>query len=141
MEDKAKIGLIGLAVMGENLALNIEEKGFPIAVYNRTIDKVADFVQRNAGKKIHGCKSPQELVAALERPRRIIMMVKAGKPVDDTIAALKPLLEKGDMLVDGGNEYFKNTERRARGARGRRASTSSAWASRAAKRARATVRR
>jgi 6-phosphogluconate dehydrogenase len=100
--------------MGENLALNIEEKGFPIAVYNRTIDKVADFVQRNAGKKILGAKSPQELVGALERPRRIVMMVKAGKPVDDTIAALKPFLEKDDMLVDGGNEFFENTVKRAR---------------------------
>ncbi len=111
---KQKIGLIGLAVMGENLALNIEEKGFPIAVYNRTIDKVADFVQRNAGKKIHGCTTPKELCEVLERPRRIIMMVKAGKPVDDTIAAIKPFLEKDDMLVDGGNEFFENTERRAR---------------------------
>jgi 6-phosphogluconate dehydrogenase len=114
MEDKSKVGLIGLAVMGENLALNIEEKGFPIAVYNRSVDKVDDFVKRNAGKQIHGCKSPAELVAALERPRRIIMMVKAGKPVDDTIAAIKPFLEKDDMLVDGGNEFFENTERRAR---------------------------
>ncbi|HEX6839220.1 MAG TPA: NAD(P)-binding domain-containing protein, partial [Polyangia bacterium] len=114
MEDKSKIGLIGLAVMGENLALNIEEKGFPIAVYNRTIEKVAEFVQHNAGKKIHGCKSPKELVEQLERPRRIVMMVKAGKPVDDTIAAIKPFLEKDDMLVDGGNEFFENTERRAR---------------------------
>jgi 6-phosphogluconate dehydrogenase len=114
MEEKQKIGLIGLAVMGENLALNIEEKGFPIAVYNRTIEKVADFVQRNAGKKIYGCTSPEELVRVLEKPRRIIMMVKAGKPVDDTIAAVRPFLEKDDMLVDGGNEFFENTERRAR---------------------------
>ena len=112
--EKQKIGLIGLAVMGENLALNIEEKGFPIAVYNRTIDKVASFVQRNAGKQIHGCKSPEELVSVLERPRRIIMLVKAGQPVDDTIAAVKPFLEKDDMLVDGGNEFFTNTERRAK---------------------------
>jgi 6-phosphogluconate dehydrogenase len=112
--EKQKIGLVGLAVMGENLALNIEEKGFPIAVYNRTTDKVADFVQRNAGKQIHGCNSPEELVRTLERPRRIIMMVKAGQPVDDTIAALRPYLEKDDMLVDGGNEFFENTERRAK---------------------------
>jgi 6-phosphogluconate dehydrogenase len=118
MEDKAKIGLIGLAVMGENLALNIEEKGFPIAVYNRTVEKVAEFVQKNAGKKIIGCTSPKELVAKLERPRRIIMMVKAGKPVDDTIAAVKPFLDKDDMLVDGGNEFFENTERRARALEG-----------------------
>ena len=113
-DGKQKIGLIGLAVMGENLALNIEEKGFPISVYNRTIEKVAEFVQQNAGKKIHGCTTPKDFVASLERPRRIVMMVKAGKPVDDTIAAIKPFLEKDDMLVDGGNEFFENTERRAK---------------------------
>ena len=112
--EKQKIGLIGLAVMGENLALNIEEKGFPIAVYNRSIDKVADFVLRHAGKKVFGCKSPEELCESLERPRRIIMMVKAGQPVDDTIAAVKPFLQKDDMLVDGGNEYYTNTVRRAK---------------------------
>jgi 6-phosphogluconate dehydrogenase len=112
--EKQKIGLVGLAVMGENLALNIEEKGFPIAVWNRSIDKVASFVERNAGKKIHGCTTPEELVSVLERPRRIVMMVKAGQPVDDTIAAIKPYLEKDDMLVDGGNEFFTNTERRAK---------------------------
>ena len=109
-----KIGLVGLAVMGENLALNIEEKGFPIAVWNRSVDKVDAFVAANPGKQVKGCRTPAELVAALERPRRIIMMVKAGKPVDDTIAQLRPHLEAGDMLVDGGNEFFTNTERRAR---------------------------
>jgi 6-phosphogluconate dehydrogenase len=115
MEDeKMKVGVVGLAVMGENLALNIEEKGFPVAVFNRSLDKVADFVARNAGKKIHGCKSAEELVQSLERPRRIIMMVKAGAPVDETIAHIKPFLEKDDMLVDGGNEFFANTVRRAR---------------------------
>ena len=77
--EKQKIGLIGLAVMGENLALNIEEKGFPIAVYNRTTEKVDKFVKHNPGKRIFGAKSPQELVGALERPRRIMMMVKAGQ--------------------------------------------------------------
>jgi 6-phosphogluconate dehydrogenase len=112
--EKFKIGLVGLAVMGENLALNIEEKGFPVAVFNRSIDKVADFMQRNAGKKLHGCQSPAELVAVLERPRRIIMMVKAGQPVDDTIAQIRPHLEKDDMLVDGGNEFFTNTVRRGK---------------------------
>jgi 6-phosphogluconate dehydrogenase len=109
-----KIGLVGLAVMGANLALNIEEKGFPIAVYNRSPDKVDAFLGQNPGKKIVGAKSPAELCAALERPRRILMMVKAGQPVDDTIASLRPHLEPGDILVDGGNEYFTNTERRAR---------------------------
>ena len=111
---KQKIGLVGLAVMGENLALNIEEKGFPIAVFNRSTEKVDDFVKRHKGKQILGVKSPKELVESLERPRRIIMMVKAGKPVDDTIASIRPFLEKDDMLVDGGNEYFENTVRRGK---------------------------
>ncbi len=109
-----KIGLVGLAVMGENLALNIEEKGFPIAVFNRSTDKVDAFVAKHPGKQIVGCKSPAELCAALERPRKIIMMVKAGKPVDDTIASLMPHLEPDDLLIDGGNEFFANTERRSR---------------------------
>jgi 6-phosphogluconate dehydrogenase len=108
------IGLVGLAVMGENLALNIEEKGFPIAVFNRSTAKVDDFLRRNPGKKIHGAKSPADLSAALARPRRIIMMVKAGQAVDDTIAALKPHLEKGDILIDGGNSWYLDTERRTR---------------------------
>lgn len=108
----SSIGLVGLAVMGENLALNIEEKGFPISVYNRSTDKVDDFVARHPGKKISGQKSPEAFVRSIERPRRIIMMVKAGKPVDDTIASLVPFLEQGDMLVDGGNEFFTETERR-----------------------------
>jgi 6-phosphogluconate dehydrogenase len=98
--------------MGENLALNIEEKGFPVAVYNRSTEKVDDFVRRHPGKQIFGARSPAELVASLERPRRILMMVKAGKPVDDTIAAIRPHLEKDDLLVDGGNEFFENTVRR-----------------------------
>jgi 6-phosphogluconate dehydrogenase len=111
---KQKIGVVGLAVMGENLALNIEEKGFPIAVYNRSIDKVDELLARNPGKKIVGCRSPKELCDNLERPRRIVMMVKAGQPVDDTIASIRPHLEKDDMLVDGGNEFFLNTERRSK---------------------------
>src|SRR5262245_40654427 len=103
---KSTIGLIGLAVMGENMALNIEEKGFTIAVFNRTTSKVDDFLARNPNKRIFGAHSPKELVDALERPRRIIMMVKAGKAVDDTIASLRPLLEPGDILIDGGNSFF-----------------------------------
>jgi 6-phosphogluconate dehydrogenase len=111
---KQKIGVVGLAVMGENLALNIEEKGFPIAVFNRTVERVDEMLAHHQGKKIVGAKSPAELVAALERPRRIVMMVKAGKPVDDTIAAIRPFLEADDMLVDGGNEFFENTVRRGK---------------------------
>jgi 6-phosphogluconate dehydrogenase len=113
---KQQVGLVGLAVMGENLALNIQDKGFSIAVYNRSTDKVDAFMQRAAREgatRVVGARSPEEFVAALERPRRIIMMVKAGQPVDDTIAKLAPLLEAGDLLVDGGNEHFTVTERRA----------------------------
>ena len=113
---KQEVGLVGLAVMGENLALNIAEKGFSIAVYNRSTDKVDSFLKRAEREGIHnvaGTYSPEEFVASLERPRRIIMMVKAGQPVDDTIAKLRPLLEPGDLLVDGGNEHFTVTERRA----------------------------
>jgi len=109
---KQQIGLVGLAVMGENLALNMEEKGFSVAVYNRSAEKVDDFARRTEGKKFAYCRSPKEFVQSLERPRRIVMMVKAGKPVDDTIASLTPYLEKGDLLVDGGNEFFTNTVRR-----------------------------
>jgi 6-phosphogluconate dehydrogenase len=110
----SQIGLIGLAVMGENLALNIEEKGFPIAVFNRTVARVDEFVARHPGKRIQGCRSLPELVAAVERPRRIILLVKAGEAVDAMIAALRPLLEPDDILVDGGNSWFQDTERRAR---------------------------
>jgi 6-phosphogluconate dehydrogenase len=110
----AQIGLVGLAVMGENLALNIEEKGFPIAVFNRTVSRVDDFLARNPGKKLTGCHIVEELVAAIERPRPIILMVKAGEAVDAMIAAIRPHLEPGDILVDGGNSYFQDTERRAK---------------------------
>jgi 6-phosphogluconate dehydrogenase len=111
---KARVGLVGLAVMGENLALNIEEKGFPIAVFNRTVSKVDDFVARNPGKQLYGCHSIEELVATIERPRPIILLVKAGEAVDAMIAAIRPHLEPGDILVDGGNSYFLDTERRAK---------------------------
>jgi 6-phosphogluconate dehydrogenase len=109
-----KIGLVGLGVMGENLALNIEEKGFPIAVYNRSTEKVDEFINKHAGKKVKGARAPKELTEGLERPRRIIMMVKAGKPVDDTIASLGPYLDEGDVLIDGGNEFFTETVRRGK---------------------------
>src|SRR5947208_13261335 len=111
---KAQVGLVGLAVMGENLALNIEEKGFPIAVFNRTVSKVDDFLARNPGKQLHGCHNIEEFVAAIERPRPIILLVKAGEAVDGMIAAIRPHLEPGDILVDGGNSFFLDTERRAK---------------------------
>ena len=112
---KQDIGLIGLAVMGENLILNIESKGFSVAVFNRTTSKVERFVKGRAkGKNIVGTYSMQEFVSALERPRRIMLMVKAGEPVDAMIEQVKPLLEPGDILVDGGNSFFKDTIRRGR---------------------------
>jgi len=110
---KADIGLVGLAVMGENLVMNMESKGFTVAVYNRTTEKVKDFVEgRAAGKNIIGCYSIEELVANLEKPRKVFMMVKAGAPVDSLIDQLLPLLEEGDILIDGGNSHFPDTIRR-----------------------------
>lgn len=110
---KADIGLIGLAVMGENLAMNMESKGFTVAVYNRKPETVDDFVAgRGKNKKFIGTHTLEELVEATEKPRKIMMMIKAGAPVDETIEKLIPLLDKGDIIIDGGNSYFKDTERR-----------------------------
>ena len=110
---KADIGLIGLAVMGENLVMNMESKGFTVAVFNRTVEKVDHFVNgRAAGKNIIGCHSLEELVANLAKPRKVMMMVKAGAPVDALIDQLLPLLEDGDIIIDGGNSHFPDTIRR-----------------------------
>jgi len=110
---KADIGLIGLAVMGENLALNMESKGFTVAVFNRTLERVTNFVEgRGKGKNIIGTYSLKELVDSLKKPRKIMLMVKAGKPVDDFIESLIPLLEEGDIIIDGGNSHFPDTIRR-----------------------------
>ena len=110
---KADIGLIGLAVMGENLVMNMESKGFTVAVFNRTTEKVDKFVNgRAAGKNIIGCHSLEELVDNLEKPRKVFMMVKAGQAVDDMIEQLLPLLDDGDILIDGGNSHFPDTIRR-----------------------------
>jgi 6-phosphogluconate dehydrogenase len=111
---KAHFGLIGLGVMGENLVLNAERNGFSSVVYNRTYAKTEDFLAGSgAGKDIVGAATLEDFVGALERPRRILMMVKAGAPVDATIASLSPLLEEGDLLIDGGNSLYTDTERRA----------------------------
>ncbi|MDR1175164.1 MAG: decarboxylating NADP(+)-dependent phosphogluconate dehydrogenase [Treponema sp.] len=110
---KADIGLIGLAVMGENLVLNMENKGFSVAVFNRTVSKVDDFVKgRAAKKKIFPCHSIAELAQALERPRKVMIMVKAGQAVDDTIEQLLQVFERGDVIIDGGNSNYHDTIRR-----------------------------
>ncbi|WP_163714247.1 decarboxylating NADP(+)-dependent phosphogluconate dehydrogenase [Mangrovibacterium lignilyticum] len=115
MKKLADIGLIGLAVMGENLVLNMESKGFTVAVYNRTVEKVDKFVNgRGAGKNFIGAHSIEELVASLEKPRKVMMLVKAGKPVDDFIELLIPHLEPGDIIIDGGNSHFPDSIRRTK---------------------------
>ncbi len=110
---KADIGLVCLAVMGENLVLNMESKGFSVAVFNRTTSKVDEFVNgRGKGKKIVGCHSPAELAAALEKPRKAMIMVKAGQAVDDTIEQLISVFEPGDIIIDGGNSNYQDSMRR-----------------------------
>ncbi len=110
---KADIAVIGLAVMGENLILNMESKGFTVACYNRTVSKVDEFMEGRAkDKNIIGCKSVEELVASLKSPRKVMMMVKAGKPVDLCIEQVLPLLDDGDIIIDGGNSHFPDTVRR-----------------------------
>ena len=98
--------------MGQNLALNIERNGFPIAVYDREPAVLDSFIARESGKRILGAHSPEEFVRSLERPRKIILLVKAGSPVDWTISLVKPFLDEGDIIIDGGNSHFKETERR-----------------------------
>ena len=106
-------GVIGLAVMGENLALNVERNGFPISVYNRSREKTDAFMANRAGgKNVVAAYSLEEFVASLERPRRILLMVKAGRPVDAVIEQLMPLLDPEDMIIDGGNSHYEDTERR-----------------------------
>ena len=105
-------GMIGLGTMGRNLALNIEEHGFPTVVWNLETDWTDAFIRDHAGAKFTGARTLEELTAALERPRRLMMMVPAGKPVDEMIAKLAPLLQPGDILIDGGNSQFEDTRRR-----------------------------
>jgi 6-phosphogluconate dehydrogenase len=113
MKQLSDIGLVGLAVMGENLILNMESKGFTVTAYNRSTDKVDAFLANRAkGKNIRGAHSIEELVKSLERPRKVMLMVKAGKPVDDFIESLIPYLEPGDIIIDGGNSHFPDTNRR-----------------------------
>ena len=110
---KASIGVIGLAVMGENLVLNMERNGFTVAVFNRTPERVDVFARGRAkGKRIIPTHSLEDFIASLERPRKVLMMIKAGEPVDAMIRSLIPLMEKGDIIIDAGNSYFEDTEHR-----------------------------
>ncbi len=110
---KQQIGVVGMAVMGKNLALNIESRGYSVALYNRTGSKTQEVLDENPGKKLLGTYSVEEFVAAIEKPRRIVMMVQAGRGTDATIQALLPHLDKGDILIDGGNTFFQDTIRRS----------------------------
>ena len=115
MAELCDIGLIGLAVMGENLALNMESRGYRVAVFNRTTSVVDDFIKGRAqGKKFVGCHSVEDLVASLSKPRKVMLMIKAGPAVDAVIEQLLPLLSPGDVLIDGGNTHFADTERRTK---------------------------
>jgi 6-phosphogluconate dehydrogenase len=111
--NQCDIGLIGLAVMGENLVLNMESKGFSVAVFNRTTEVTEKFAAgRGKGKNIQAARTMEEFVSALKRPRKAMMMIKAGNPVDQVIGEITPLLEKGDVIIDGGNSLFTDTQRR-----------------------------
>src|SRR5271166_3429265 len=115
MDGKADIGLIGLAVMGQNLVLNMNDHGYTVAVFNRTVSKVDDFMQGPAqGTRVIGAHSLEEFIGALKSPRRVMLMVKAGEPVDEFIQLLLPLLEPGDIIIDGGNSLFTDTTRRCK---------------------------
>ncbi len=112
---KADIGVIGLAVMGENLVINMESKGFTVAVYNRTTEKVDAFLNGRAkGKQIIGCKSLPDFIASLEKPRKIMLMIKSGEPVDLMLHQILPLTEEGDIIIDGGNSHYSDTVRRTK---------------------------
>src|SRR4051795_1958852 len=109
---KQQIGVIGLAVMGKNLAFNIESRGYSISVYNRSADKTEAMMKEAEGKNVLPTYSIEEFVNSLEKPRKILIMVKAGAATDATIAQLTPHLDKGDIIIDGGNTFFKDTQRR-----------------------------
>ncbi|GLX33264.1 hypothetical protein Lmede01_12420 [Leuconostoc mesenteroides subsp. dextranicum] len=111
--EQADFGVVGLAVMGRNLALNIESRGYRVAVYNRSRERTDDLVQKHEDKAFIPSYTTEEFVEAIKKPRRILLMVKAGKGTDAVIDELLPHLEKGDMLIDGGNTYFEDTIRRS----------------------------
>ena len=110
---KADIGMIGLAVMGENLALNLEEKGFTVALWNRETEWIDRFLEgKGAGKKFIGCRTLEALADSLKKPRKIFMMIRAGAAVDEMIDHLLPLLDAGDIIIDGGNSSYRDSMRR-----------------------------
>ena len=114
-KESCDIGLIGLAVMGQNLVLNMNDHGFTVAVFNRTVSKVDEFLDNEAkGTKVVGAHSIEEMVALLKKPRRVMLMVKAGEAVDEFIDQLLPHLEPGDIIIDGGNSLFTDTNRRTK---------------------------
>src|SRR5437879_6080283 len=114
-KESCDIGLIGLAVMGQNLVLNMSDHGYRVAVFNRTVSKVDDFINNEAkGTQVVGAHSIAELIEALKKPRRVMLMVKAGETVDQMIDQLVPNLEKGDIVIDGGNSHYPDTTRRTR---------------------------
>ncbi|MGC6458535.1 MAG: NADP-dependent phosphogluconate dehydrogenase, partial [Akkermansiaceae bacterium] len=112
MEKKSDFGLIGLAVMGQNLVLNVESRGFQVSVYNRTTSKMTEFIGENPRRNLVGCQSLEEFVESLATPRKIQIMVQAGRPVDAVIESLIPLLDPDDIIIDGGNSLYTDTERR-----------------------------
>ena len=138
-ETLCDIGLIGLAVMGQNLVLNMNDHGYSVAVFNRTTSKVDEFLADEAkGTKVVGTHTIEELCKSLKTPRRIMIMVKAGSVVDQTIEQIVPFLEKGDIIIDGGNSLYTDSNRRTKDL-ARRAYSSSAPASPAARKARASA--
>src|SRR5215468_4308117 len=113
MEARGDIALIGLAVMGQNLILNMNDHGFTVVAFNRTVSKVDEFLNKEAkGTNVIGAHSIEEMVGLLKKPRRVMLMVKAGPPVDEFIEHLIPLLEPGDIIIDGGNSHFPDSQRR-----------------------------
>src|SRR5204863_6884438 len=115
MEPKGDIALIGLAVMGQNLILNMNDHGFTVVAFNRTVEKVDHFLANEAkGTNVIGAHSIEEMVKLLKRPRRVMLMVKTGAPVDEFIEHLLPYLEPGDIIIDGGNSLFDDTARRVK---------------------------
>src|SRR5690242_4685305 len=113
VEPVGDIAVIGMAVMGQNLILNMDDHGYTVVAFNRTVSKVDAFLANQAkDTKVIGARSVEEMVAKLKRPRRVMLMVKAGRPVDETIDHLLPHLEAGDIIIDGGNSLFTDTERR-----------------------------